>query len=176
MTPKLAATRPENGSASQKREAEVARQQGESIGADGVKRDVAEIEQTGEPDDDIEPPAEHDVDQHRGAEVDQVARRERQKRQGDGQGDPGEGDRRAAGDWPRPRDGRTVSPPCSPRRWSRGRRRERQPAGEDRGGGDRAPNRNACGCRARRRRCHRSAGPSTAEPGVRRPAPPRPRP
>ena len=63
-----------------KRKPEVARQESEGIGADGVKRDVAEIEQAGEPDDDVEPPAEHDVDQHCGAEIDQITRRERQKR------------------------------------------------------------------------------------------------
>ena len=93
MTPKPAATRPENGSASQKVKPEVARQQGEGIGADGVKCDVAEIEQTGQPDDNIETPAEHDVDQDRGAEVDQVARRERQKWQYDGKSDPGDRNR-----------------------------------------------------------------------------------
>ena len=76
-----------------KGEIEVARQQGKSIGAYRVKGDVAEIEQTGEPDDDIETPAEHHVDQHGRPQVDQIARRKRQERQRDAERDPCERDR-----------------------------------------------------------------------------------
>ena len=42
------------------------REQGVGIGADGVEGDVAEIEQAGEADHDVQPPAEHDVDQDGG--------------------------------------------------------------------------------------------------------------
>ena len=68
-------------------EAEIARQQREGIGADRVERDIAEIEQAGEADHDVQPPAEHHVDQHRRPEIDQVARRERQERQRDRESD-----------------------------------------------------------------------------------------
>ena len=93
MIPKLAATRPESGKRFPEGEAEIARQQPESVGADRIKRDIAEVEQPGEPDDDIETPAEHHIDQHGGAEIDQIARRERQERQGDGKADPDDRDR-----------------------------------------------------------------------------------
>ena len=43
------------------------------IGADRVERDVAEIEQAGEADDDVEAPAEHHVGQDQDAEIDPVA-------------------------------------------------------------------------------------------------------
>ena len=45
-------------------EAEGGREDRVGIGADGVERDVAEVEQPGEPDHDVQPPAEHDVGQH----------------------------------------------------------------------------------------------------------------
>ena len=49
-------------------EAEVVRQQRVGVGADRVEGDVAEVEQAGEADHDVQPPAEHHVDQHGGAE------------------------------------------------------------------------------------------------------------
>ena len=48
-------------------EVEILREQREGIGADGIEGDIAEIEQPGEPDHDVEAPAEHHVDQHGGA-------------------------------------------------------------------------------------------------------------
>ena len=47
----------------------VLRQQGEGVGADGVESDVAEIEQAGETDHDVEAPAEHHVDQDLDGEI-----------------------------------------------------------------------------------------------------------
>ena len=47
-------------------EAEVVREQRVGVGADRVERDVAEVEQAGEADHDVQAPAEHHVDQHRG--------------------------------------------------------------------------------------------------------------
>jgi hypothetical protein len=53
------------------------------VGADGVEGDVAEIEQPREPDHDVQPPAEHDVDEDLRCGIDRIAlRRTRdQKRQ-----------------------------------------------------------------------------------------------
>ncbi len=48
-------------------------EQGIRIGADGVERDVAEVEQAGEADHDVEPPAEHHVGQDQHAEIQVVA-------------------------------------------------------------------------------------------------------
>ena len=45
------------------RKAEGRRQQRVGIGADRVERDIAEVEQAGEADDDVEAPAQHHVDQ-----------------------------------------------------------------------------------------------------------------
>ena len=70
-------------------EAEGLREQGVGIGADGVEGDVAEIEQAGEADDDVQAPAEHDVDQHGGGDVDHVAVGERQERQDEGEHEAG---------------------------------------------------------------------------------------
>ncbi len=55
-------------------QAESRRQQRVGIGADRVERDVAKVEQSGEADDDVQAPAQHDVGQHEGAEVDVVTR------------------------------------------------------------------------------------------------------
>ena len=44
------------------------------IRPDGVEGDVAEVEQAGEADDDVQAPAQHDVGQDQDAEVDPVAR------------------------------------------------------------------------------------------------------
>ena len=64
---------PASGRQIQKRQAELRRQQRVGIGADRVEGDVAEVEQAGEADHDVQPPAEHDVGQHQDAEVELVA-------------------------------------------------------------------------------------------------------
>ncbi len=51
------------------RQAEGFRQQRVGIGADRVEGDIAEVEQAGEPDHDIEAPAEHHIDQNLDAEI-----------------------------------------------------------------------------------------------------------
>ena len=45
------------------RQTEGRRQQGVGIGADRVEGDIAEVEQAGEADDDVEAPAQHHIDQ-----------------------------------------------------------------------------------------------------------------
>lgn len=47
--------------------------QSAGIGTHRIKGHVTEIEKTGEPDDNIEPPAEHDVGQNENAEIKPVA-------------------------------------------------------------------------------------------------------
>ena len=54
-------------------EPEILRDQREGIGADRVEGDVAEVEQAGEPDHDVQPPAEHHVGEDQDGEVDVVA-------------------------------------------------------------------------------------------------------
>ena len=51
------------------RQAECFGQQRVGIGADRVEGDIAEVEQAGEPDHDIEAPAEHHIDQDLDAEI-----------------------------------------------------------------------------------------------------------
>ena len=55
------------------RQSEIGRQQRIGIGADRVKGDIAEVEQAGEADHDIQSPAEHDIGQHENAEIENVA-------------------------------------------------------------------------------------------------------
>ena len=55
------------------RQIEGGRQQRVGIGADRVEGDVAEVEQAGEADHDVQSPAEHHVGQHQDAEVEHVA-------------------------------------------------------------------------------------------------------
>ena len=55
------------------RPAEMLGKQGVGIGADRVEGDVAEIEQAGEADDDVEAPAEHHIGEDQRAEVEDVA-------------------------------------------------------------------------------------------------------
>ncbi len=55
------------------RQSEIGRQQRIGIGADGVERDIAEIEQAGEADHHVEPPSEHHVSEHEDGEVENVA-------------------------------------------------------------------------------------------------------
>ena len=55
------------------RQSEIGRQQRVGIGADRVERDIAEVEQAGEADHDVQPPAEHHVGEHEDAEVENVA-------------------------------------------------------------------------------------------------------
>ena len=54
-------------------EPEILRQQREGIGADRVEGDVAEIEQAGEADDDVEAPAEHHIGEDQDRQVEEVA-------------------------------------------------------------------------------------------------------
>ena len=63
MMPHSAARMPGERQADPERQAEGRRQQRVGIGADGVEGDVAEIEQAGEADHDVQAPAEHHVDQ-----------------------------------------------------------------------------------------------------------------
>ena len=79
--PQSAASIPASGRQIQNDQAEIVRQQRVGIGADRVERDVAEIEQAGEPDDDVEAPAEHDVDQHQDGEVHDAIAGEGEQRQ-----------------------------------------------------------------------------------------------
>ena len=55
------------------REAEIRRQQRVGIGADRVEGDIAEVEQAGEADHDVQPPAQHHIGEHEDAEVENVA-------------------------------------------------------------------------------------------------------
>ena len=71
--PQSAARIPAKRQAGPEAEAEGLRQQRVGVGADGVERDIAEVQQTGETDDDVQPPAEHDICQYESAEVDIVA-------------------------------------------------------------------------------------------------------
>jgi len=54
------------------------------IGADGVERDIAEIEQAREADHDVQPPAEHDVGQDQDGKVHRLLVRKRRHRHDDG--------------------------------------------------------------------------------------------
>ena len=69
------------------RKVEILRQQGKGIGPDRIKRDIAKIEQPGEPDHDVQPPPQHHVDQHQRREVDKGAVGERQERHDHRKGD-----------------------------------------------------------------------------------------
>ena len=55
------------------RQMEVGGEQRIGVGADRVERDIAEVEQAGEANHDVQPPAEHHVGQHQDAEVEDVA-------------------------------------------------------------------------------------------------------
>jgi hypothetical protein len=59
---------PASGSRIQKRSRNSA-QQRVGIGADRIEGDIAEVEQAGETDDDVQAPAEHDVDEDLDAEI-----------------------------------------------------------------------------------------------------------
>ena len=52
------------------------REQREGIGADRVEGDVAEIEQAGEADHDVEAEAEHHIGQHQDGKIEQIAQRQ----------------------------------------------------------------------------------------------------
>ena len=55
------------------RQPEIGRQQRVGIGADGVERDIAEIEQAGEADHHVQSPSQHHIGQHQNAEIEDVA-------------------------------------------------------------------------------------------------------
>ena len=63
------------------------RQQGVAVGADGVEGDIAEVEQAGEADHDVQAPAQHDVGQQQDADVQDHAVGQRGQRQDGGEGD-----------------------------------------------------------------------------------------
>ena len=67
--PQNAARMPASGSSIQNDEAEVLGEQRVGIGADRVEGDIAEIEQAGEADHDVQAPAQHHVDQDLDAEI-----------------------------------------------------------------------------------------------------------
>ena len=60
-------------------------QQRVGIGTDGVEGDIAEVEQAGEADDDVQAPAQHDVGQQQDADVQQHAVGQRRHRQDGGE-------------------------------------------------------------------------------------------
>ena len=57
-------------------QAEMRGEQREGVGADRIEGDIAEIEQPGETDHDIQSPAEHDVSEHQDRQVEQIAERQ----------------------------------------------------------------------------------------------------
>ena len=59
----------------------------EAVGAHRVEGNVAEVEETGETDHDVQAPAEHDVGEDENAEVHPALVGERQHGHGDGEGD-----------------------------------------------------------------------------------------
>ena len=69
MTPQNAAMMPAAGSRIQNDQPEIGAEQRIGIGADRVEGDVAEVEQAGEADDDVQPPGQHHVDQDLDAEI-----------------------------------------------------------------------------------------------------------
>ncbi len=71
------------------REAEVFGEQRVGIGADRIEGDVAEVEQAGEADDDVQAPAQHHIGEDHDAEVEQVAVVVEHDRQCDGEGEQG---------------------------------------------------------------------------------------
>ena len=73
-------------------EPEGLREQGVGVGPDRVEGDVAEVEQAGETDHDVQSPAEHDVDQDGGGDVDHVAAGEGHERQDDGEDEASRGE------------------------------------------------------------------------------------
>ena len=75
MMPHSAAAAPAIGRHIQK-PAEMRGEQREDIGADGVEGDIAEVEQAGEADHDVEAPAEHHIGQHEDRQVEQIAERQ----------------------------------------------------------------------------------------------------
>ena len=72
MMPQNAASMPASGRQIQKPGRNLG-EQGIGIGADGVEGDVAEVEQAGQADHDVEPPAQHHIGQHQDAEIEPVA-------------------------------------------------------------------------------------------------------
>ena len=69
MTPQKAAMHAGGRQQDPERPAEFGAEQRVGIGADRVEGDVAEIEQAGEADDDVQAPGQHHVDQDLDAEI-----------------------------------------------------------------------------------------------------------
>ena len=62
------------------------------IGADRIEGDVAEIEEAGEADDDVQAPAQHHIGEHQDGEIDDAAVDARDEGQDDGRGEQGDTD------------------------------------------------------------------------------------
>ena len=78
-------------------QAEMRGEQREGIGADRIEGDIAEVEQPGEADHDVQPPAEHDVSEHQDRQIEQIAKRQAEmegllQQIGDDREQHGEGD------------------------------------------------------------------------------------
>ena len=112
------------------------------VGADGVEGDVAEIEQSGEADDDVEAPGEHHVDEDLHAEIVDPL---------DGAALPGERQRHPREDQQRRRVRRAAATPCD---GAKGRAAETAPGA---GGADDCRGATAAGRRTRQRRRTRRA-------------------
>ena len=108
---------------------EIVGEQGEGIGADRVEGDIAEVEQPGRADDDVQAPAEHDVGEHDDRLVEDVAALLRDERLGDDrkdQRDDQEQDRRrSAHRAGRASPSRSASRPTTPIRPTIARRTRR---------------------------------------------------
>ena len=100
---------PASGRQVQKPSPKVCGQQRVGIGADRVERDVAKVEQPGEADHDVQPPAQHDVGQHEGAEIDVVTRSAERQRNANDQQRRRHGTARSRASPANARFGRTVS-------------------------------------------------------------------
>ena len=137
--PKKAANSAGERQALPEAEIEVDREQCVGVGADGVEGDVAEVEQPGEADHDVQAPAEHHVDQHRGRDVDHVAVGERQERQDEGEHDAADHQELGVGAEQRRQLGERRGHRAD-RLGPHGTRRDQQEAsGEHRGHADRDP-------------------------------------
>ena len=85
--PKLAARAPAIGQRDPEAEIEMGREHRIAVGAHRVEGDVAEVEQAGETDHDVEAPAQHDVGQHQRRHIDQAPVGEGHEGKADGEHD-----------------------------------------------------------------------------------------
>ncbi len=135
--------RPGDRQADPERPAEMRREQRVGVGADRVEGDIAEVKETGEADDDVEAPAEQDVEQDLDAEIiDPFLRaggaeqRQHHDREGDERGDagaPGEARRYRVAARRRFGFGRRARRPARKGRDDKADHESRERRGEDRG-------------------------------------------